>query len=245
MTTFADWLAASAGMQSASEQLQAQFRLSEKEIREATEALAPALMLGMKRMLANQAQFAEMSRQFAAFPSTDSDIFGQKAMLGLFGSRDLADAVARQASMISGLAPDTLAQMIPIFSSLTVDSIMNTLNTSTGRKSGLPGDSAGALLAEMMRRSANAVDAFSRPSQSRQNQAGQHSTEEIGRMFAEALKGFPFVPRTHESEPKEQPRPSNPLGTTFDFLEAGRSLQDSYMREMMSLFERHDRTEKE
>ncbi|KAA0971867.1 hypothetical protein FPY71_01685 [Aureimonas fodinaquatilis] len=245
MTTFADWLAASAGMQNASEQLQAQFRLSEKEIREATEALAPALMLGMKRMMANQAQFAEMSRQFAAFPAAGSDAFGQKAMLGLFGSRDLADAVARQASLISGLAPDTLAQMIPIFSSLTVDSIMHTLNASTGRKGALPGDSAGVLLAEMMRRSANAMDAFSRPSHSRQNHPTPHSTEEIGRMFAEALKGFPFVPRTSDSAPKEPPPAASPFDTAFDFLEAGRSFQDSYMREMMSLFERHDETKKD
>ena len=42
MNGFADWLAATAQMQQAMQGLQAQFRLSEHEMREATDALAPA-----------------------------------------------------------------------------------------------------------------------------------------------------------------------------------------------------------
>ena len=47
MNGFADWLAATAQMQQAMQGLQAQFRLSEHEMREATDALAPAFLLGL------------------------------------------------------------------------------------------------------------------------------------------------------------------------------------------------------
>ena len=110
MNGFADWLAATAQMQQAMQGLQAQFRLSEHEMREATDALAPAFLLGLRRLQANQAAFADMMGKVSLLP-TDSRAAGNTAMKGLFGPSGLADAVARQASMVSGLAPDTLMKL--------------------------------------------------------------------------------------------------------------------------------------
>ena len=69
MNGFADWLAATAQMQQAMQGLQAQFRLSEHEMREATDALAPAFLLGLRRLQANQAAFADMMGKVSLLPT--------------------------------------------------------------------------------------------------------------------------------------------------------------------------------
>ena len=70
MNGFADWLAATAQMQQAMQGLQAQFRLSEHEMREATDALAPAFLLGLRRLQANQAAFATPTSPTQRSPRT-------------------------------------------------------------------------------------------------------------------------------------------------------------------------------
>lgn len=247
MNGFADWLAATAQMQQAMQGLQAQFRLSEHEMREATDALAPAFLLGLRRLQANQAAFADMMGKVSLLP-TDSRAAGNTAMKGLFGPSGLADAVARQASMVSGLAPDTLMKMMPTLSAMTLEAFMHNAAGRPDRQP-LPSDTAGVWMAEVMRRSANAMEAFSRPSG---RDAAPDPAAAMTRLFADAFKGFPWPFPVDAAQPVEAPaaeqatrqptateRQRTPIDMAFDMMANGREMQAGYWRDMMAVFDRH------
>ena len=248
MNGFADWLAATAQMQQAMQGLQAQFRLSEHEMREATDALAPAFLLGLRRLQANQAAFADMMAKVSLLPA-DSRAAGSTAMKGLFGPAGLADAVARQASMVSGLAPDTLMKMMPTLSAMTLEAFMHNAGGRPDRQP-LPSDTAGVWMAEVMRRSANAMEAFSRPSG---RDAAPDPAAAMTRLFSDAFKGFPWpfamdaaespqTARAEEATPQPAPtaeRQRTPMDMAFDMMASGREMQAGYWRDMMAVFERH------
>lgn len=204
MTDFFDWLtAADSGL--AADRLREQFRLSEEEMRRTSEALAPAFLLGLQRLAAQPAAWSDF---MARMSGTGSAADGRRPRMGefgdllgpLFGSKALADSIARQASTMSGISPDTIAKMMPELGLMTVRTMMRMAGTPGSAPFGnaLPSDAGGLAMAEMMRRSANAVEAFSRPSGSAAPSAPPSPHTYLEQLFSDALRGgFPWmtVPR--------------------------------------------------
>ncbi|WP_062229401.1 hypothetical protein [Aureimonas frigidaquae] len=235
MNDFADWLAAMAAMREEAERLQQRFRISAEDMRQATQALAPAFMLGFDRLVADQAAFAQTMQRFAGSPG-GSAMPGGAAMQGLFGAPGLAEAVARQAAMASGLAPDMLMRLMPDLSAMAMDAFLK--GGADGRRH-LPTDLAAPWMAELMRRSANALEAFGRPA-AREGHAPTTPAEAMARMMTDTMAAFgmPFAaPAAGREPPRTAPPPPPPQ--PFDWLDAGRQMQAGYVRDMMAIFDRH------
>jgi hypothetical protein len=281
MTDFFDWLrAGDAGP--AAERIAAHFRLSQEEMRRTADALVPAFMLGMQRAMADPAGWSDLVGRVGQATAGGGGLFpgasaGRTVMDGLFNA-DLMHAIARQASVLTGQAPDVIEKMMPMLGALTFQSMLRTLAAAPGS---FPTDAAGQTLAEAMRRSANAVEAFSRPSA--QGAPGRPAAPAMASLFAEALKGgVPWMPGgagasatpgdpfgffgsmmkafVPPGAPAASPSASAPKpgvakpgtakgepGTAdgapadpfFGLMDNARSLQADYVREMLSLFERH------
>lgn len=275
MTDFFDWLTATdAG--ALADRLAEQFRLSQDEMRRTTDALVPAFMLGIQRAMADPAAWGRLMQGFAplmpmlaggsatGLPSREA---GEAVMRGLF-SPDLVPAIARQASLLTGQAPDVIERMMPALGVLTLQSMMQTMSILAARSpASYPTDPAGHALAETMRRSANAIEAFSRPSAASPQIANASA---MGSVFADALKGFPWMApfasapgtglptdpftffstmmagfaKTATSAPAPKPAEPASANAPASFPFAGmlanmHSVQADYMREMSALFDRH------
>ncbi|WP_279480626.1 hypothetical protein [Aureimonas sp. SK2] len=274
MTDFFDWLTATdAGV--LADRLASQFRLSQEEMRRTTDALVPAFMLGFQRSMLDPDAWGRLLRGFApalpfgasaSLPPTEA---GEAFVRALFGP-ELAAAVARQASLLSGQAPDVIEKMMPALGLLSFQSMLQTMAALSGQAPGAyPTDPAGQAMAEAMRRSANALEAFSRPAD-----APRSSAQAMTDLFAGALKGWPWMggpsagaldpmammtawttgwarmagmaappPKAPPPPPKppEAPRPASaPAPFAFaGMLANAQSLQAEYIREMLNVFERH------
>lgn len=271
MTDFFDWLTATdAGV--LADRLATQFRLSQEEMRRTTDALVPAFMLGFQRSMLDPDAWGKLLRGFApSLPfGTASPLPSQEAgeafVRTLFGP-ELAGAVARQASLLSGQAPDVIEKMMPALGLLSFQSMLQTM-AAFGRQApgSYPTDPAGQAMAEAMRRSANALEAFSRPADAPRSQQ-QAMTD----LFAGALRGWPWMnaaaaqpmdpmalmtawtggwmrpsapaapppPRQPAPAPERgSPAPSGPFAFA-GMLANAQSLQAEYMREMLGLFDRY------
>ncbi|WP_061933483.1 hypothetical protein [Aureimonas sp. AU22] len=270
MTDYFDWLTATdAGV--LADRLANQFRLSQEEMRRTTDALVPAFMLGFQRSMLDPDAWGRLLRGFApALPFGPSASLppheaGEAFVRTLFGP-ELAGAVVRQASLLSGQAPDVIEKMMPALGLLSFQSMLQTMAAFTRQAPGAyPSDPAGQAMAEAMRRSANALEAFSRPAD-----APRSSTQAMTDLFAGALRGWPWMngpaatavdpmalmtawttgwmrSATPAPAPQRAPEPA-PAGrdaqppAPFAFagmLANAQSLQAEYMREMLSVFERH------
>lgn len=168
MTDFFDWLKA-AGAGEAADTLAARFRLSHEEMRATTDALVPAYILGMQRAMIDPKSWSDLAERFGAMGGLGPGGFlsgpaGEMVTKTLFGP-DLMSAVARQASLLTGQAPDMLQKLMPQFGALVFNAALQTMAAGAGNwTKNFPSDTAGQTLAEAMRRSANAVEAFHRPS---------------------------------------------------------------------------------
>ncbi|WP_182086692.1 hypothetical protein [Aureimonas sp. ME7] len=276
MTDFFDWLSATdAG--ALTERLATEFRLSQEEMRRTADALLPAFLLGFQRAMGDADAFARLVANAAPWLPTGAGAAhlppkgpGEAFTHSLFGS-DLSAAIARQASLLTGLAPDVLAKMMPALGALTFQSMLQTMATAApGGTAGYPGDWAGQALAETMRRSANAVEAFHRPSG-----GDRHTGQPMQNLFADALRGFPWMgglPQPAPGVPADPfgyltlwsegwarmvqgaaPTERKPSGAPggdgvpgpfplAGFLADAQARQADYIREMMALFERHGST---
>ncbi len=295
MTEFFDWLTAvDSGL--GTDRLRERFRLSEEEMRRTTEALAPAFVLGLQRLMSDTAAWADFNRRLAAFAPSGTDPASAMTarpaafMTDLFGTRALADSVSRQASLMAGVSPDTIAKMMPELGLMTLRAMMTMVASGPMSSAAAPGDAAGRATAEWMRRSANAIEAFSRPS----SEASPPPRADLQSLFSDALAGgfawmmpqprgggrqpappresgsapsapFPFFgfpsflpPVPENTSPAQPPKAATAetrspggaeasAGGPFDGMakaaEAGRSMQETYAREMMALFDRHRRSD--
>lgn len=291
MTEFFDWLTAvDSGL--GTDRLRERFRLSEDEMRRTTEALAPAFILGLQRLMSDTTAWTDFNRRLAAFAPAGTDPASAMTakpaafMTELFGTRALADSVSRQASLMAGVSPDTIAKMMPELGLMTLRAMMTMVASGPTTGAASPGDAAGRATAEWMRRSANAIEAFSRPA----SQTQTSPRPDLHSLFADAFSGgfawmMPAVPprdaapsSTRRTEPDAQPpftflpmppffslpvqsegasdkaetpesakrgpdKPtdvsSEPFAGMAKAAEAGRSMQETYAREMIALFDRH------
>lgn len=199
MTDFFDWLTAvDSGL--GADRLRERFRLSEAEMRRATEALTPAFLIALQQMTSDRSAWADFigRASSAALPGASAlaPSGGSPAdfAIRLFGSPALAQSVTRQASMMAGIAPDTLAKMMPELGLMTLRTMMQMAGTGAMRPGAMPADTGGQAMAEIMRRSANAVEAFSRPSSEPARSPTASPQALMETLFADALKGgFPWM----------------------------------------------------
>ncbi|TFF21677.1 hypothetical protein E3C22_13370 [Jiella endophytica] len=219
MTDFFDWLTASdSGV--AADRLADAFKLSHQELRKTTTALAPAFALALQRAMIVPGAWGEISRLYKPFMDDEaSDLAGgataspvaRDLANALFGSKDLVSSVARQVSVASGVAPDTVEKMIRNISVMTIGTMLRMMMANLTRSQPrqiAEGNYHGAV-AEMLRRSANAVEAMGRPSD--EPRAGTSpplpGSDYLNRLFGDALTGrVPWLPP--ETGPSKTPRPS-------------------------------------
>ncbi len=139
------------GNSSALSQLSSQFGLSEDQARQAVEALAPALSIGMKRNVSTpmgagafiEALSSGRHEQYADRPEyAGSDVGiaeGNKILGHLLGSKDVSRAVTHQASQVTGIGQSALKKMLPIITSMVMGSM------SKSAKQGIAGGGDGIL----------------------------------------------------------------------------------------------------
>ncbi len=272
MADFFDWLKA-AGAGEAADELAARFRLSPDEMRATTDALVPAYILGMQRAMIDPKNWSDLAERFGAM----GGFAGGKSLAGpagemvtgaLFGP-DLAASIARNASLLTGQAPDTIARFMQPFGAMVFGATLQTMAAGlAGGPKAWPTDSAGQTLAETMRRSANAVEAFHRASDAPAPHVSNPPAAMMA-LFSDAWRAaFPWLGQAAPSPSPAAPslfdpfgflaaagRPTTQPGTptksaasadsptarrdpVLDMLTNAQSLQADYIRSMVMLFER-------
>lgn len=224
MTDFFDWLTASdSGI--GADRLADAFKLSHQELRKTTTALAPAFALALQRAMIVPGAWGEISRLYKPFIGDGSSDLAQGATTSpaakdlataLFGSQDLVSSVARQVSVASGVAPDTVEIMIRNISVMTIGTMLRMMMANLTRNQPrelAEGNYPGAM-AEMLRRSANAVEAMGRPSNAPQRRPPPQmpGSDYLNKLFSDALTGtIPWLP-PETAKPADSARPADPAG---------------------------------
>ncbi len=116
-------------------ELSSRFGLSKTQTRQAVEALAPALSIGLKRNTASpmgagafiealstgrHAQYVDQPSQAV---SDDGIKEGNKILGHLLGSKKVSRAVTAQAAQATGLGQNTMKQMLPMLASMAMGSM--------------------------------------------------------------------------------------------------------------------------
>jgi hypothetical protein len=218
MTDFFDWLKV-AGAGEAADKLALQFRLSPEEMRATTDALVPAYILGMQRAMIDPKSWSDLAERFGAMGGFGSTGFlsgpvGELVTRSLFGP-DLTAAIARNASLLTGQAPDMLQQMMGPFGALVFGAALQTMAAGAASwPKGYATDPAGQALAETMRRSANAVEAFHRPSGGSAPSAVPGTPAAMMSFFSDAWRTtFPWAPQGPQGGAASPPAfPFDPFG---------------------------------
>jgi hypothetical protein len=138
------------------------FGLSQEQIKNAVDALAPALSVGLEKTVEHPEGLGKVveclcaAHECSAHDHADAahapDAIdrGQTAVLSLFGSEDNASQIVRAAAQQTGVSPDILSQLLPILASV----LFGGLNKSMGQ--GGMGGIVGQMLEQLMRGGANA-----------------------------------------------------------------------------------------
>lgn len=225
MAGFQDWLTVNDPERLAAAMAE-QFRLSQKELEKAQAALQPAFALALQNAMASPAAWSTLATAFSAampgkgLPGVEH---GTAFLETVFGSDALTQAIARQASLFAGIAPDTMQKLMPGLALLGLDAMMRQTMAQIARNQpeGLATGDFGGATAEMMRRGANAVEALSRPSGTRSPSAP------FADAFATMAQGFGWNPAPAPAAAPPTPEPFNPMMPFASFLEAfGKNLGD-------------------
>ncbi|MEF2073372.1 hypothetical protein [Consotaella aegiceratis] len=132
MIDFFDWLTAGDGGL-ATDQLAHRYLLSHDEIRQVAEALAPAFALALDRADRIGAREAFVRMLLALLPCEGGAApevcapAARRFLAAFFGSDGLATAVARRASLTTGIAPDTIEELMPGLVALTLETLAQAL----------------------------------------------------------------------------------------------------------------------
>jgi hypothetical protein len=105
------------------------YGLSEEQMRKAVEAFLPAFSAGLKRSTADPFGLMEFMRRLAiadyfrayqdpAWAGGEGRKQGDDALAFLFGSPEVADALARQASAFTGIAQEKLSELLPTLAAM-------------------------------------------------------------------------------------------------------------------------------
>lgn len=241
------------------DQLARQFGLSQQQAQAAIEALLPAFSQGLKRNAADPygvGSFlnAMATGSHAKYFEDAQNAFSPQGMaegngiLGhLFGSKDLSRAVAAQAAQATGLAQQTLQQMLPAIAAMLMGGLFkqstNQLNPQAAAGFGGSGNPLQEIIEQMMRQGGQMGGGSmgGQPQQQRQapGQSGDPFDNPFGKilkdMFGGAIPGMPGgmpggappqAPQQRRAEPQSQnPFGDNPLGKIFEeMLRGGQSV---------------------
>ncbi|MFC5419117.1 DUF937 domain-containing protein [Bosea eneae] len=124
----------------AMQNLARQYGLSMQQTQAALDALLPAFTMGLQRQTQNPYAFGNLAQMMTATPfgqmyDSDGDgipdramPLGQDVMSQLFGSKEVANAVAAQAAATSGVGQAVLKQMLPVIASILMGGLFKSVN---------------------------------------------------------------------------------------------------------------------
>ena len=124
----------------AMQNLARQYGLSMQQTQAALDALLPAFTMGLQRQTQNPYAFGNLAQMMTATPfgqmyDSDGDgipdramPLGQDVMSQLFGSKEVANAVAAQAAATSGVGMAILKQMLPVIASILMGGLFKSVN---------------------------------------------------------------------------------------------------------------------
>lgn len=113
-----------------------QFGMAPDQVKAAMDALLPAFSVGLNRAAQSPADLANLFGLYAAQPNV-AKMFenpagaasammaaGQEAMSRIFGSNELAQAIAAQAAAMTGMGQEMMKQVMPMMAALLMGGLM-------------------------------------------------------------------------------------------------------------------------
>jgi hypothetical protein len=125
----------------AAENLAERFGITPEQAKAAMQALAPAIGIGLQQVLQKPGGLGNMVGQLsagthqAAFQNpanahSEAGVAGGSAIRAQgFGDPNVTSQIAQQASRITGLRPDLLAQMLPVVATMAAGGLMNAMKS--------------------------------------------------------------------------------------------------------------------
>lgn len=125
----------------AMQNLARQYGLSLQQTQAALDALLPAFSMGLQRQTQNPYAFGNLAQMMTATPfgqmyDSDGDgipdramPLGQDVMSQLFGSKEVANAIAAQAAATSGVGQAILKQMLPVIAAMVMGGLFKSVNS--------------------------------------------------------------------------------------------------------------------
>lgn len=244
--------------------LAAQYGLSQDQIAKAMEAFLPAFSAGLKKSTADPLGLMEFLRRLAMPDYTQAyrqpgQFFGggqrkgEDALGFLFGSPEVAEAVARQASAFTGLAQEKLAELMPAMAAMmfgglaeqartanpVLDAMMKEFRAGGSTGSGAAKGPLDRYEEEQARRETDPTADLAR-TQAEMMQAGlaafQAGTAAWQKTMADMAKTAGGGALAGDaSRPETEPSGRDLFGEMF---EPGLKLGEAYQRELAGLFER-------
>lgn len=214
------------------DQMAKQFNLSRNQAQDAMEALLPAFSQGLKRNAANPYDLgaflnALASGQHAKYFEDAGNAFSQtgveegNGILGhLFGSKELSRAVAAQASQATGIAQQTLQQMLPALAAMIMGGLFK---QSTGQMQAAGFGGQGNPLQQIIEQMMKQGGGFGMP-QAPRPQAPQPDANPFDNPFGKMLEGMFGGGQARQNAPQQQPDSpfgDNPLGKIFEEMMGG------------------------
>ena len=209
------------------DQMSGQFGLSPQQVQDAMAALTPAFSQGLKRNAANpydlgnflnalsSGQHAKYFEDAAAAFSGQGVEEGNGILGHLFGSKDLSRAVAAQASQATGIAQQTLQQMLPALASMIMGGLFK---QSTGQlgAAGFGGQTnpLQEIIEQMMKQGGGSGQATRQQAQ----------PNPVDNPFGKILQGM-FGGGQTQSPSQQNPFGDNPLGRIFGEMLGGGQTQ--------------------
>lgn len=216
-------------------QMARQFGLSQQQAQDALAALMPAFSQGLKRNAANPYDLGSFlnalaSGQHAKYFEDAAAAFTPQGMqegngiLGhLFGSKELSRAVAAQAAQATGIAQQTLQQMLPALASMIMGGLFKqATGQSTGQMSAAGFGGQGNPLQEIIEQMMKQGGGFGMPQQPAPQQR-QAQPNPFDNPFGKILEGM-FGGGVAQPQPQQAPQSpygDNPLGRIFEEMLGG------------------------
>ena len=213
------------------DQMARQFGLSQQQAQEAMAALMPAFSQGLKRNAADPYGLGNFlqalaSGQHARYFENAAAAFTPQGMqegngiLGhLFGSKDLSRAVAAQAAQATGIAQQTLQQMLPALASMIMGGLFK---QSTGQMNAAGFGGQGNPLQQIIEQMMKQGGGFGMPQQQAPRQEAPQTNpfdNPLGKILEGMFGGGAAQPQQRQAP--QSPYGDNPLGRIFEEMMGG------------------------